>query len=219
MRINTAMTFSIVARDPKTGAVGVATATGGPVVGSLVPHARAGVGAIATQSRTNPYFGFDGLDLLDAPGITAQDVLARLLADDPDRDERQCIVLDRHGTAAGWTGPRCAEAAADIVRENVALAGNYLADAEVLGAMLSAFTAAEGKLEDRLMRAMTAGAASGGDRRGTRSAALKVYDRQPYPAVDIRADWSPTPVEELARVLAATREPDYAEFFEALPRR
>ena len=213
------MTFSIVARDPQSGAMGVATATGGPVVGSLVPHARAGVGAIATQSQTNPHFGFDGLALLTDETLSAQQVLDKLLADDPGRDLRQCLVLARRGATAAWTGSDCMDVAAHQTRENVAVAGNFLIDAEVLEAMLAAFGAAGGALEDRMLSALSAGADRGGDRRGIRSAALKVYDRQPYPAVDLRSDWSETPVADLTRILAATRAPDYADFFESLPDR
>ena len=213
------MTFSIVARDPRSGAVGVATATGGPVVGSLVPHARAGVGAIATQSLTNPHFGYEGLDLLDHADSSADEVLARLLAGDPGRDGRQCLVLDRSGRTATWTGPRCAEIAAAAEGQGVAVGGNYLAGTDVLEAMLAAFNAKPGRLEDRLLEALRAGHGAGGDRRGTRSAALKVFDRQPYPIVDLRADWSTDPISHLAAVLAATREPEYADFFAALPDR
>jgi uncharacterized Ntn-hydrolase superfamily protein len=213
------MTFSIVARDPQTGAVGVATATGGPVVGSLVPHARAGVGAVATQSQTNPHFGFDGLVLLADPTLSAQDVIERLVAGDPDREARQCLALDRTGRTAAWTGSRCADLAADIARDGVAVAGNYLRGEAVLEAMVAAFERTPGRLEDRLLDALVAGQAHGGDRRGVRSAALKVYGRQLYPAVDLRADWSETPIDDLSRILAATRAAEYAGFFETLPAR
>lgn len=213
------MTFSIVARDPQSGAMGVATATGGPVVGSLVPHARAGVGAIATQSLTNPHFGFDGLDLLADEALPAQDVLDRLLASDPGRDMRQCLVLDRRGATAAWTGPDCMDVAAHQTRENVAVAGNFLIGTEVLDDMIAAFRQADGALEDRLLAALAAGDDRGGDRRGIRSAALKVYDRQPFPAVDLRSDWSTVPLDELRRILAATREPEYAGFFKSVPTR
>lgn len=213
------MTFSIVARDPETGSIGVATATAGPVVGSLVPHGRAGTGAIATQSRTNPYFGFDGLDLLGDSDLSAQEVLERLIAGDEGRDNRQCLVLDRHGATAAWTGANCAATAAHTALANVAVAGNFLAGAHVLDAMQAAHASADGRLEDRLLSALVAGERAGGDQRGIRSAAIKVYDASPYPSVDLRADWSATPVADLSAILAATREPDYAEFFDALPRR
>lgn len=213
------MTFSIVARDPQTGAMGVATATGGPVVGSLVPHARAGVGAIATQSLTNPHFGFDGLDMLADETLGAQQVLDRLLADDPGRDERQCLVLDRRGNTAIWTGTECAAVAGGRVRDNLAVAGNFLSGTEVLEDMIAAFNKASGAIEDRLLAALAAGDFRGGDRRGIRSAALKVYDRQPFPAVDLRSDWSTVPLDDLRRILAATREPEYAGFFKSVPTR
>ena len=213
------MTFSIVARDPRSGAVGVATATGGPVVGSLVPHARAGVGAIATQSSTNPHYAFDGLDMLEDPGRTAREVLDRLVAADEGRHTRQCIIVDRHGGTAAWTGNACGEVAVSVARDNLALAGNLLADAAVLDSMAAAFDAASGELADRLLAALRAGNSRGGDRRGARSAALKVYTSHPYPVVDIRADWSETPINDLAQILAAVRDPQYADFFDDLPAR
>ena len=213
------MTFSIVGRDPRSGSLGVATATAGPVVGQLVPHGRAGTGAIATQSRTNPHFGYDGLELLADPAADAETVLARLLAGDAGREQRQCLIVDRHGKAAAWTGDDCAAVAASLSRENLAVGGNFLAGEGVLAAMAAAFDATAGKLEDRLLGALAAGAAAGGDQRGIGSAALKVYGERPFPDVDLRADWSETPIDDLARILAATREPDYAGFFEALPPR
>lgn len=213
------MTFSIVARDPETGAFGVATATGGPVVGSLVPHARAGVGAIATQSNTNPHYGFDGLRLLEAPESAADEVLGRLLATDEGRDKRQCVVVDRRGRTAAWTGPECTPVAAALTRLDLAVAGNLLIGADVLDAMIAAFESESGRLEDRMLAALLAGNRRGGDRRGVRSAALKVYAAELYPAVDIRADWSATPIEDLSSILAAVRQPDYVDFLDTRPGR
>lgn len=213
------MTFSIIARDAQTGSLGVATATGGPVVGSLVPHARAGLGAIATQSTTNPFYAIDGLRLLEDGRRSAQEVLDTVVGADDGREIRQCIIVDRQGRTAAWTGAQCTPEAAARTRPNLAVAGNLLADSAVLDAMLVAYDAADGQLEDRLLAALAAGNAQGGDRRGIRSAALKVYADQPYPRVDLRADWSTAPIDELAAILAAVRAPDYADFFHGLPAR
>jgi uncharacterized Ntn-hydrolase superfamily protein len=213
------MTFSIVARDPLSGAVGVACATGGPVVGALVPHARAGVGAIATQGNTNPLYGFDGLDLLARGGESAPTVLDRLLATDAGRGRRQCIIIDREGSTAAWTGPDCGVHAGTLTGTEVAVAGNMLTGTDVLEAMLTAFGETSGELGDRLLAAMLAGEAAGGDHRGVRSAALKVCTSEPYPTLDLRADWSTTPLADLAAVLEAVRAPGYAEFFNSIPTR
>jgi uncharacterized Ntn-hydrolase superfamily protein len=213
------MTFSIVARDPDTGAFGVATATGGPVVGSLVPHAAAGIGAIATQCYTNPFYAFEGLALLANPEAVAPAVLQQLLAGDPGRDRRQCIMVDRAGSTAAWSGPACSPHAGALTEAGIAVAGNMLSTDAVLPAMLEAFRQAPGELGDRLLAALAAGEAAGGDERGTRSAALKVYTTEPYPALDLRADWSPRPLDELAAILEAVRAPDYAGFFNSIPTR
>lgn len=213
------MTFSIVARDPVTGAFGVATATGGPAVGSLVPHARAGVGAIATQSLTNPYLGYDGLDLLAEPDATAELVLSRLLEADSGRDLRQCLVIDREGRTAAWTGPDCTPGAKTLTARDVAVGGNMLASTAVIDAMAAAYAGAEGELEDRLLAALAAAHAAGGDYRDAKSAALKTYTTELYPAIDLRTDWSTTPIADLGRILEAIRAPDYADFFKRVPRR
>ncbi len=212
------MTFSIVARDPRSGAFGVATATGGPVVGSLVPHARAGVGAIATQAYTNPLYGFQGLELL-ANTMAPTDVLGTLTAADAGRARRQCIVIGKSGPPAGWTGDEVNSWCGHKLSDDYAVAGNLLAGPEVIGAMFDSLTASAGEnLEDRLLEAMKAGEAQGGDNRGIRSAALKVYTTEPYPAIDIRADLSDAPLEDLGRILASVRDEGYAGFFRQVPR-
>lgn len=213
------MTFSIVARDPDSGAFGVATATGGPVVGSLVPHAAAGVGAIATQCYTNAFYAFDGLALLGDPAMAAPAVLPQLVAGDAGRDRRQCIMVDREGRTASWTGTACGPLAGALTEPGVAVAGNMLSTDAVLPAMLVAFRQAPGELGDRLLAALQGGEAAGGDERGIRSAAIKVYTTEPYPALDVRADWSRRPLDELAAILEAVRAPDYAGFFNAIPTR
>lgn len=212
------MTFSILAHDRITGAFGVATATGGPAVGSLVPHARAGVGALATQGYTNPLYAHDGLAALDA-GQGADAVVYALTTADPEKDRRQLIVLDRSGQAAGWSGPGLTDAVAMHLETGLAIAGNLLVDAGVVPAMAEAFLRAKGPLELRLLAALTAGDVAGGDARGIQSAAIKIYIDQPYPAIDARVDFSLQPLDDLSTVLEKVRVGDYADFVATLPRR
>ena len=212
------MTFSILAHDRITGAFGVATATGGPAVGSLVPHARAGVGALATQGYTNPLYAHDGLAALEA-GQGADAVVYALTTADPEKDRRQLIVLDRTGHAAGWSGPGLTDAVAMHLETGLAIAGNLLVDAGVVPAMAEAFLRAKGPLELRLLAALTAGDVAGGDARGIQSAAIKIYIDQPYPAIDARVDFSLQPLDDLSTVLEKVRIGDYADFVATLPRR
>lgn len=212
------MTFSILAHDRITGAFGVATATGGPAVGSLVPHARAGAGALATQGYTNPLYAHDGLAALEA-GQGADAVVYALTTADPERNRRQLIVLERTGHAAGWSGPDLTDSVAMHLETGLAIAGNLLAGADVVPAMAEAFLSATGPLELRLLAALIAGDAAGGDRRGIQSAAIKIYADQPYPAIDARVDFSANPLDDLATVLEKVRIGDYADFVATLPRR
>ncbi|WP_332714948.1 DUF1028 domain-containing protein [Pelagibacterium mangrovi] len=211
------MTFSIIARDPATGAFGVATATGGPAVGSLVPHAWAGIGALATQGYTNPLYAHDGMAALEA-GQGADAVVYALTTADPDKDKRQLIVLDRTGHAAGWSGPRLTDAVAMHLETGLAIAGNLLAGADVIPAMAEAFLRTSGALELKLLAALTAGDIAGGDARGIQSAAIKVVSDQPYPLVDARVDFSLAPLDDLSTVLAKVRTGEYADFVAQLPR-
>jgi uncharacterized Ntn-hydrolase superfamily protein len=210
------MTFSIVARDPVTGALGVATATAGPAVGALVPHVVSGVGAAATQAMTNPYLAFDGLGHLAELG--AERAAALALEADAERDRRQFIIIDAGGGVTGWTGQQCDAFADHALGSDVAVAGNTLAGDQVLPAMLRAFEQ-PGGLAERLLSALTAGHRAGGDRRGTHSAALKVHSTESYPDVDLRVDWSETPLDDLAAILRRTTESGYADFFASVPRR
>ncbi len=213
------MTFSIVARDPVSGAFGVATATGGPVVGSLVPHARAGVGAIATQGYTNPLYGFDGMEMLGA-GESAGTVVKLLVDADAGRDRRQLVVIDSQGRSAGWSGESLTPQAGMILEEGVAVAGNLLASTDVLAAMVSAYRAAETQpLERRLLAALGGGAGAGGDARGIRSAAIRTYTDQPYPRYDLRIDLDRDPIAALAALFEEVDGPGYGDFYAGLPRR
>ncbi|SDG71734.1 DUF1028 domain-containing protein [Pelagibacterium luteolum] len=212
------MTFSILALDRTTGAFGVATATGGPAVGSLVPHARARLGAIATQGFTNPLYAHDGLAALEA-GQGAEAVVYALTTADPGRNKRQLIVMDRTGQTAGWSGPELTGAVGLHLEPDLAIAGNLLADESVVPAMAEAFARATGSLELRLLAALTAADIAGGDARGIQSAAIKIVTDQPYPLIDARIDFSLIPLDDLSTLLEKLRTGPYADFVADLPRR
>lgn len=210
------MTFSIVARDSQTGELGVATATAGPAVGALVPHVRADHAAMATQAMTNPYLAVDAM--ANMPAADAEQALQNALAQDPESDRRQAIVIDAQGRIGAWTGARCEDYAGHAVGDNVAVAGNILAGRTVLDAMLDAMKG-PGDLAERLFAALDAGNRVGGDRRGINSAALKVVGHQAYPEVDLRIDWSANPIADMSDLIGRTRQGSYAEFFSAVLRR
>lgn len=214
------MTFSIVAHDPRTGTFGVATATAGPMVGALVPHGASGVGIVATQALTNPYLAYDALDLLKG-GAYAQEALDKAMAGDPSPELRQFIIVDADGQAAGWTGPSCQSVAGHLLGKGFAVAGNLVANDNVLATMVTAFEATQGLalLSSRLLAAMEAGAAAGGDSRGVGSAAIKLFHKERYPELDIRVDWSDTVMRDLRALHDEAVGGDYAEFFARVPRR
>jgi len=199
-------TFSIVARDPETGDFGVAVQSRYFAVGAVVPHASAGVGAIATQARGNLLYGPEGLELL-ADGIPSDEVIERLVAVDPLRTERQVGIVDAQGEAASFTGKDCLPWAGSRVGEHYAVQGNLLAGPQVVDAMATAFEAAPGDFPDRLVYALAAGQAAGGDMRGRQSAALLVVrkgggylgltDRY----IDLQVEDHATPIRELLRLL------------------
>jgi uncharacterized Ntn-hydrolase superfamily protein len=195
-------TFSITARCSRTGELGVAVSTCEPCVGWIVPFVRAGIGAIASQARSNPYFGIDGLRLL-ANGRSASEALALMLDQDAaeDREQRQLAIVDREGGAAVFTGPRCRPWAGHRVGDAVIVAGNLLVSEETVDAMLDSFQeTTEDSLGERLVAALEAGQAAGGDRRGRISAALLVAREGEWPWIDVRVDSHPNPVVELRRV-------------------
>lgn len=211
-------TFSIAARCARTGMLGVAVSTAVPAVGALVPHLRAGVGAIATQSFTNPYLGIDGLALL-AEGLGAREALERVLATDPGRALRQVGIVDRDGASAAWTGEDCTAWFGHRTGPDYAVQGNMLLGAATLDAMVAAFagTGAE-TLPERLMRSLEAGQMAGGDKRGRRSAALAVVLREAYPYLDLRVDEHAEPVAELRRIFEVAKHA-YLPFVDRLPTR
>jgi len=199
-------TFSIVARDPENGDLGVAVQSKFIAVGAVVPWAQAGVGAIATQSYANTTYGPRGLALL-AEGLSAAETVERLTHDDEERGMRQVGLVSATGEAAAFTGDECYEWAGHVVGEGYCCQGNILVSAETVHAMAEAFEAAEGDLAGRLVAALAAGQAAGGDRRGQQSAALLVvregggYGGYNDRLVDLRVDDHPQPIRELARLL------------------
>lgn len=194
------MTFSIAARCPETGMLGVAVSTKLLCVGQLVPFPRAGVGVIATQSFVNPYLGLHGLDYL-AEGLGATAVRDRLAAEDEGRSLRQFSVVDREGGSASYTGSDCVNWCGHRTGDGYAAAGNMLVGEATIQAMADSFEGSSGTpFGERLMQALEAGQAAGGDRRGRQSAALKVVSTEDYPLIDLRVDDNPDPVVELRRL-------------------
>ncbi|MEO1404616.1 MAG: DUF1028 domain-containing protein, partial [Cyanobacteria bacterium J06635_1] len=213
------MTFSIVAWDYVTGMTGVAVATKHLAVGALVPHARAGVGAIATQAQTNPLLGVRGLHWLEHRShLTPERVLQRLLQDDPDRDQRQLHLVNRHGQTAAWTGRDCIGWAGHHTFPGFSVAGNMLVSEATVLAMAQAYQQADSlDLENRLMLALEVGDAAGGDKRGKQSAALYIVDRDTYPHLDLRVDHHPQPIATLRVLLEESRKDYYQSFRQSMP--
>jgi uncharacterized Ntn-hydrolase superfamily protein len=209
------MTWSIVARDPASGAFGVAVATRFFAVGALCPHAEGKVGALASQSLMNPTYGPRALRLL-REGVPAASVVALLTESDPGREARQLHVLDAAGRSAAYTGDACIGWCGHAVHEGFSVAGNMLAGEQVLAETARAFAAGHDlPFARRLIAAMQAGEAAGGDKRGKQSAALKIATTEEYPALDLRVDDHADPLAELARLERVSRERfvHFAKFF------
>jgi len=203
-------TFSIVAADVRTGQLGVAVQSKFPTVGAIVPAARAGAGAVATQALGNVKWKKEALDLM-AKGVPVDEVLKKLVAADPQRDDRQLGLVDARGKAASWTGKRCPDFAGSIVGDGYAVQGNILVSRATIEAMAAAYEAAvkAGRpLAERLLLALEAGQAAGGDRRGQESAALVVvrpgggYLGGDDTWIDLRVDDATAPIAELRRLYA-----------------
>jgi uncharacterized Ntn-hydrolase superfamily protein len=203
-------TFSIVARDPATGEMGVAVQSHWFSVGSNVAWAEAGVGAVATQSFIDPSYGRNGLELMRG-GTSAGDALKSLLARDDGRDVRQVAMLDAHGRVAAHTGAKCIEAAGDHVGTNYSVQANLMSNERVWPAMARAFESARGDLAERMLAALDAAQGQGGDIRGRQSAALVVVRAEstgkPWAdrLFDLRVDDSPEPLKELRRLVRLQR--------------
>jgi len=194
------MTWSIVARDPETGAFGVAVTSKFFAVGALCPFAMSDIGALSTQALINPTFGPRGLRLL-GEGVPAADVVRLLLAGDAGRETRQLHALDAAGRGAAHTGADCLGWCGHLLRAGFSVAGNMLAGPDVI-AESAAFYESHPRLPFalRLIGALDAGQAAGGDKRGKQSAALIVYAGEEYPALDMRVDDHPEPLIELRRL-------------------
>jgi len=211
-----AHTFSIVARDPATGEMGVAVQSHWYSVGSLVPWAEAGVGAVATQSFVEPAYGPRGLALMKQ-GMSAPDALAKLLAEDEQRDVRQVAMVDAKGRVAAHTGKKCIAGAGDTTAAAVSCQANLMRNEKVWGAMIRGYQAAKGDLADRLLAALEAGQAVGGDIRGQQSAAILIVKAEasdkPWTdkVLELRVEDHPHPIEELKRLVRLHRAYEQAD--------
>jgi uncharacterized Ntn-hydrolase superfamily protein len=209
-------TFSIVAHDPRTGELGIAVQSRAFSVGAGVPWAEAGVGAVATQSATNESYGPRGLALMRS-GFTARQTLDILLGADAGRENRQVGIVDAHGRSVAFTGSRCGSWAGDSTEVDLSVQGNLLAGPAVVRDMVSAFHGTQGELAEKLLAALHAAQAAGGDKRGQQSAALLVVrDSERYPEyrtryIDLRVEDHPTPIEELERVFRMHQASDLLE--------
>src|SRR5215213_3748845 len=203
-------TFSIVARDPATGELGVAVQSHWFSVGSIVAWAEAGVGAVATQSFVDPSYGKNGLDFMRA-GKSAPDTLKELLAKDEGREVRQVAMIDAQGRVDAWTGKNDIQAAGHIVATNFSVQANLMLNDKVWPAMARAFESTKGDLADRMLAALDAAQAAGGDIRGRQSAAMIVVTGKPTGQAwkdrifDLRVDDSPEPLIELRRLVKLQR--------------
>jgi uncharacterized Ntn-hydrolase superfamily protein len=213
------MTYSILATDPVTGWLGVATATHAYGVGPVANHTRAGVGVVATQSFVEVSYGHLGLDLMET-GIAPEQVLTTLAKADPDQDIRQVAMLDASGAIAHHTGTRCVPSCGAVVTDSAVAVGNMLENDSVLPSMSAAFDAAEGDLAERLLAALRAGEKAGGDVRGRMSASLRVVAGElpgrPWQGTlyDLRVDFDPDPLATLTTSLRMSKA--YQVFFRSV---
>ncbi len=203
-------TFSIVARDPNTGELGVAVQSHWFSVGAIVPWAEAGIGAVATQSFVDPSYGKLGLDLMRA-GKSAPEALKALLAGDDGREVRQVAMIDAQGRVDAWTGKNDIQAAGHIVGDNFSVQANLMSNDKIWPAMSHAFENTKGDLAERMLAALDAAQAAGGDIRGRQSAALIVVTGKPTGQpwkdriFDLRVDDSQEPLQELRRLVTLQR--------------
>ncbi|MCA1032069.1 DUF1028 domain-containing protein [Bacillus timonensis] len=199
------MTFSIVGFDPTTKELGIAVQSKFLGVGAVVPWAKAGVGAVATQSYANTSYGPKGLGLMEK-GMSASEALSTLIGEDEEKEYRQVGIVDAKGNAATFTGEKCYNWAGGITGKNFAAQGNILVDEETVKAMAATFEAANGSLAERLLTALDAGQEAGGDSRGKQSASLLIVKENGGYAgfndryIDLRVDDHPDPIKELIRI-------------------
>jgi uncharacterized Ntn-hydrolase superfamily protein len=195
------MTFSIAGRCAKSGAFGVAITTSSIAVGARCPHARAGVGAVATQNVTDPNLGTMLLDLM-SQGLSARDSIDSIIRDRPHIEYRQLTAVDHHGNSASWSGKNILGLHGVSEQRDCVAAGNLLKSASLPTVMTDAFAVnADQHLAERLLRALEAGLASGGEEGPVHSAALIVYHEQPFPLVSLRVDWDDeNPIRNLRKL-------------------
>lgn len=206
MAEKTIATFSIVAFDPATEELGVAVQSRFLAVGSIVPWAEAGVGAVATQAKGNPTYGPRGLALLKE-GKSPEKVIELLLEDDEEKEDRQLGVIDASGNSANFTGRDCQDWAGGISGKNFSAQGNILVNKDTINEMAYTFKNEQGALADRLITTLKAGQKAGGDSRGKQAAALYIakkngsYGGYSDRYIDLRVDDHENPIEELERLL------------------
>jgi len=212
------MTFSIVAHCRRTGQLGVTVATAVPAVGSMCPYVKSGVGAVSTQSWVNPYLAIEALRLMES-GKSGPEALDIVMAKDDGRDLRQIGIVDALGRSAAWSGKSCTDWFGQIVEPHFAAQGNMLVSAPTVEAMAEAFRRSETlDLAERLLLALEAGEAAGGDKRGRQSASLRVHHIEDYALVDLRVDEHHHPVAELRRVFKIARL-QLLPFVEGMPKK
>ncbi|QPH54525.1 DUF1028 domain-containing protein [Pontivivens ytuae] len=212
------MTYSIVALDQPTGQLGVAVASRFFAAGALVPHIRGGKCAVATQAFVNPLWGIEAAERM-AQGEAPSDVLADLVSRDRGQAQRQAHMIDASGRIAAHTGADCVDWCGHLAGDGVSVAGNMLAGEDVIRQTLAAYDAnPDLPFAVRLMTAMEAGEAAGGDKRGKQSAALRIHRTEDFPWLDLRADDHPDPLPELRRLYDVAQE-RYLHFAEAMPSR
>ena len=200
------MTWSIIARDPASGAFGVAIATRFFAVGALCPHAESGVGALSTQALVNPHYGAQGLRLL-REGLAAEAVVRRLIAPDEGREQRQLHVIDAAGRVGQHTGESCVDWCGAIAGEGFSVAGNMLAGPAVIRNTADIYQKnSQLPFAERLLAALDAGEAAGGDKRGKQSAALLIHSTEAYPQLSLRVDDHAEPLAELRRLYQKAHE-------------
>jgi uncharacterized Ntn-hydrolase superfamily protein len=212
------MTWSIIASDSMTSQFGIAVASKFFAVGARVPHVAPNLGGIATQALVNPYYGIDGVGLLQ-DGKNPQEIVMTLLATDEGRESRQLHIMDAQGRIAAHTGKDCIDWCGHIAGDGFSVAGNMLAGAAVLDETAKAYAANTGlPLAQRLIAAMRAGEAAGGDKRGKQSAALLINSGEEWSALDLRVDDHTDPLAELERLERVSRE-RWVHFRKFLPTR
>ena len=210
------MTFSIIARDEVTGRIGMAVASKFFAVGARCLFIKSGIGGVVSQALFNPYYGPQGLALL-AAGASASDAVRLLTVTDDGRERRQFLVLDRDGRLAAYTGGQCLPWSGHVLRQTFAVAGNILASADVLDAMVDSYDSNFAMpFARRLVAALQAGDAAGGDSRGRQSAALLIHDDENYSLLDLRVDDHANPLAELARLEEVARS-SWVHFRRILP--